>query len=149
MWAETFFELQTGKKLEDIEKALEEGDREAAIELVRVFKTPMKTNPVIRKMIETAEVAGDFDFVERIGKAYREVEKDSNGRPTFLGRRLYWKWFIFAKFNEDYIRDLSSKEKFKLAKRHGIVSDREEDNFKKYLHRLGIKKESRGRPRKS
>lgn len=133
-----FFEINTGKRFDDVIHGLESNNKEVAKEsailIVKVFKEALHRYEPIKRLMEEADRNGDLKFKEDMGKAYRTIPETG----------VYSDFVIFAKMHEDFIRGHSFKETVDLAKRWGLKI--EEDSFKKYLHRHGVKKRTRGRP---
>jgi pyoverdine/dityrosine biosynthesis protein Dit1 len=134
-----FFERYTCKRFDDVIRGLESNDkevaRESAILIVTVFKETLHRYRPIKRLMEEADRNGDLKFKEDMGRAYRTIPEID----TFSDFRA------FARMYEDFIRGHSFKETVDLAKKSGVKI--EEDSFKKYLHRRGVKKETPGRPR--
>ena len=134
-----FFERYTCKRFDDVMQGLKSNNKEVAKEsailIVTVFKEALHRYEPIKRLMEEADRTGDLKFKEDIGRAYRTIP-ETGGYSNFA---------VFTRLHEDFIRSHSFKETADLAKTWGLTI--EEDSLKKYLHRHGVKKEIRGRPR--
>jgi len=148
---EISYEKKTGRDFWADYNALKEDDeknkKEAAINLVAVFKPMRKENSDVKALLEKAVIEGDESFYEAI---YETVDHRD--------KKLWLNYLIFARHNEEVISKMSQDEVVALARSQGVLSrvapqnileaKKEKENFLRYLQRLGVKKESPGRPRK-
>jgi len=158
--SEGVFKIWNGREFAEAMKDLNGEDKEkikqAAIEIVRVFKDADETHPIINKLMTKAEDYGDHDFLRKIEDAKREIWIDAEGNPTFPIREHYKKrperYLFFKLLGEDFIRDHTDNEIADILNRN-LDSESKEyvygEVVKEYRHQLGIrKKEGPGAPRK-
>jgi len=158
--SEGVFEICNGRPLAEARNDLNSGDRQkakqAAIEIMRVFKDEDETNPAIIKLKTEAQVYGDTDFLKKMEDAKMEIWIDAEGNPTFPRKEHYKKrperYLFFKLLGEDFIREHTDGEIADLLNK-GLYSESEDyvsdEVIKEYRHQLGIrKKEGQGAPRK-
>lgn len=150
-FVETFYEKKTGRDFRTDYNTLKDGDEEekkqAALNLVSAFKPALKENADIKALLEKAVIEGDESFLSALYDP---------SLPEFPEKKLWLNYLIFARGNEDTILKMSQDEIVDLARSQGVLSklapknpleaQKEKARLLRYLERLGIKKESRGRP---
>lgn len=154
--SEGVFKIWNGRDLAEAMNDLNSGDRQkakqAAIEIIRVFKDQDETSLAINKLKTEAQAYGDHDFLKKIEDAKKEIWIDAEGNPTFPVREHSKKrperYLLFKLLGEDFIRDHTDREIATI-----LNTDPEKfldyGTVKEYRHQLGIrKKEGPGAPRK-